>query len=92
MCIRDSYMPDGVCDYFLMWICVGLPFGIKSDLRAGSMCSIDPYANSGHFTHTNIREIPEDFVRTRVPENQRVKKRWSMAAASALVAPLCGWR
>ena len=65
---------------------------VKSDLRAGSMCSIDPYANSGHFTHTNIRKIPEDFVRTRVPENQRVKKRWSMAAASALVAPLCGWR
>ena len=29
MCIRDSYMPDGVCDYFLMWICVGLPFGIR---------------------------------------------------------------
>ncbi|WP_342760550.1 DUF6050 family protein, partial [Faecalibacterium sp. DFI.5.82] len=23
------YMPDGVCDYFLMWICVGLPFGIR---------------------------------------------------------------
>ena len=22
-------MPDGVCDYFLMWICVGLPFGIR---------------------------------------------------------------
>ena len=20
---------DGVCDYFLMWICVGLPFGIR---------------------------------------------------------------
>ena len=33
------------------------------------MCSIDPYANSGHFTHTNIRKIPEDFVRTRVPGN-----------------------
>ena len=24
-----TYMPDGVCDYFLMWICVGLPFGIR---------------------------------------------------------------
>lgn len=22
-------MPNGVCDYFLMWICVGLPFGIR---------------------------------------------------------------
>ena len=33
------------------------------------MCSIDPYANSGHFTHTNIRKIPEDFVRTHVPGN-----------------------
>ena len=23
------YMPDGVCDYFLMWLCVGFPFGIR---------------------------------------------------------------
>ena len=24
-----GYGFDGVCDYFLMWICVGLPFGIR---------------------------------------------------------------
>ena len=24
--LKPIYMPDGVCDYFLMWICVGLPF------------------------------------------------------------------
>ena len=27
--LKPIYMPDGVCDYFLMWICVGLPFGIR---------------------------------------------------------------
>ena len=25
----NLYAPDGVCDYFPMWICVGLPFGIR---------------------------------------------------------------
>lgn len=27
--LKPIYMPDGVCDYFPMWICVGLPFGIR---------------------------------------------------------------
>ena len=27
--LKPIYMHDGVCDYFLMWICVGLPFGIR---------------------------------------------------------------
>ncbi len=27
--LKPIYMPDGVCDYFLMWICVGLPLGIR---------------------------------------------------------------
>lgn len=27
--LKLIYMPDGVCDYFLMWICVGLPFGLR---------------------------------------------------------------
>ena len=26
---KPIYMPDGVCDFFLMWLCVGLPFGIR---------------------------------------------------------------
>ena len=26
---KPIYMADGVCDYFLMWLCVGLPFGIR---------------------------------------------------------------
>ena len=24
------YMKDGVCDYFLLWLCVGFPFGAVS--------------------------------------------------------------
>lgn len=27
--LKPIYVTDGVCDYFLMWICVGLPFGIR---------------------------------------------------------------
>ena len=27
--LKPIYMPDGVCDYFLMWLCVGFPFGIR---------------------------------------------------------------
>jgi len=27
--LKPIYMADGVCDYFLMWICVGLPFGLR---------------------------------------------------------------
>lgn len=26
---KPIYMADGVCNYFLMWLCVGLPFGLK---------------------------------------------------------------
>ena len=26
---KPVYMADGVCDYFLMWLCVGFPFGIR---------------------------------------------------------------
>lgn len=26
---KPIYMLGGVCDYFLMWICIGLPFGIR---------------------------------------------------------------
>ena len=26
---KPVYMTDGVCDYFLMWLCVGFPFGIR---------------------------------------------------------------
>ena len=26
---KPIYMADGVCDYFLMWLCVGFPFGIR---------------------------------------------------------------
>ena len=26
---KPVYMVDGVCDYFLMWLCVGFPFGIR---------------------------------------------------------------
>lgn len=26
---KPVYMTDGVCNYLLMWICVGLPFGLK---------------------------------------------------------------
>ncbi len=27
--LKPIYMAGGVCDYFLMWLCVGLPFGIR---------------------------------------------------------------
>lgn len=27
--LKPIYMADGVCDYFLMWLCIGLPFGIR---------------------------------------------------------------
>ena len=27
--LKPIYMADGVCDYFLMWLCVGLPFGLR---------------------------------------------------------------
>ena len=26
---KPVYMADGVCDYFLLWLCVGFPFGIR---------------------------------------------------------------
>ena len=26
---KPVYMVDGVCDYFLMWLCIGFPFGIR---------------------------------------------------------------
>ena len=26
---KPVYKADGVCDYFLMWLCVGFPFGIR---------------------------------------------------------------
>lgn len=26
---KPVYMTDGVSDYFLMWLCVGFPFGIR---------------------------------------------------------------
>lgn len=26
---KTVYFRDGQCDYFLMWICIGFPFGIK---------------------------------------------------------------
>lgn len=26
---KPIYMADGVCDYFLMWLCVGFLFGIR---------------------------------------------------------------
>lgn len=26
---KPIYMTDGVCDYFLMWLLVGCPFGIR---------------------------------------------------------------
>ena len=26
---KPIYMTDGVCDFFLMWLCVGLPFGLR---------------------------------------------------------------
>ena len=26
---KPVYMADGVCDYFMMWLCVGFPFGIR---------------------------------------------------------------
>ena len=27
--LKPIYMADSVCDYFLMWLCVGFPFGIR---------------------------------------------------------------
>ncbi len=27
--LKPIYMAGGVCDYFLMWLCIGLPFGIR---------------------------------------------------------------
>ena len=27
--LKPIYITDSVCDYFLMWLCVGLPFGIR---------------------------------------------------------------
>ena len=29
LCLAAFFMADGVCDYFLMWLCVGFPFGIR---------------------------------------------------------------
>ena len=26
---KPVYMKDGVCDYFLLWLCVGFPFGVR---------------------------------------------------------------
>ena len=26
---KPIYMADGVCDYFLMWLCIGFPFGLR---------------------------------------------------------------
>ena len=27
--LKPVYMKDGVCDYFLLWLCVGFPFGVR---------------------------------------------------------------
>lgn len=27
--LKPIYMADGECDYFLLWLCVGLPFGLR---------------------------------------------------------------
>ena len=27
--LKPVYMADGVCDLFLLWLCVGLPFGLR---------------------------------------------------------------
>ena len=43
--LKPIYMPDGVCDYFLMWICVGLPFGIRKDV---------PLARSKRLRHLRL--------------------------------------
>ena len=26
---KPVYMVDGECDYFMLWLCVGLPFGLR---------------------------------------------------------------
>ena len=28
-CFKPVYMADGVCNYFLMWLCGGFPSGIR---------------------------------------------------------------
>lgn len=27
--LKPIYAPDGIADFFLMWLCVGLPFGLR---------------------------------------------------------------
>ena len=27
--LKPVYMKDGVCDYFLLWLCVGFHFGLR---------------------------------------------------------------
>ena len=39
---KPVYMADGVCDYFLMWLCVGFPFGIRR-CASGSFLSGTAY-------------------------------------------------
>ena len=34
--LKPIYMPDGVCDYFLMWICVGLPYSKDLSVKTTS--------------------------------------------------------
>ena len=53
---KPVYMADGVCDYFLMWLCVGFPFGIRR------MCLwLVPfgYGISGGLFHSPIRSMKQ---------------------------------
>lgn len=40
---KPVYMANGVCDYFLMWLCVGFPFGIRRGCASGSSPSVMAY-------------------------------------------------
>ena len=47
---KPVYMADGVCDYFLMWLCVGFPFGIRR------MCPLARPLRLRHIRHSrNLR-------------------------------------
>ena len=65
--LKPIYMPDGVCDYFLMWICVGLPFGIRRMCASGSFPAV-------MVSHDVLLTTIDSLVHLQIEKDERVKE------------------
>ena len=88
--LKPIYMPDGVCDYFLMWICVGLPFGIRRMCLWLVPSGYGISGSVGIFVLNLIIPIPPSSGRETFALVQELRKHRRRPTKSGIVSPFSG--